>query len=223
MSISGKIIVGLPIVFVGAMWMVTPAQDFSETPNSGHQAISENRQVPVADEVPQTQVDIAVERARREVLMLDDIYKTSIVLITQHYVNTDDDLPAGEAFKILFQKMSDKGWHQVRLIDASGEPLNDDNSPKVGFEETAVQQLVAGKTIYDEVIQVDGRRFLQSATALRVVMEKCIICHSNYEGLAAGQAIGALSYKVPIFNSPEPQSLQTPTPQTPTLQTQSKQ
>jgi len=49
--------------------------------------------------------DFALERARREVRLLDDMYKTSIVLITEHYVNTADDLPAGEAFTLLFAKM----------------------------------------------------------------------------------------------------------------------
>ncbi len=35
----------------------------------------------------------ALERARREVRMLDDIYKTSIVLITTHYVDGKESLP----------------------------------------------------------------------------------------------------------------------------------
>ena len=61
-----------------------------------------------ADEAkPET--DAAVERARREVRMLDDIYKTSIVLITTHYVHDDDDLPAGAAFKALFAGVKEKG------------------------------------------------------------------------------------------------------------------
>ena len=70
-----------------------------------------------------------LERARREVKLLDDIYKTAIVLITQHYVQEDSDLPAGKAFKVLFAGMKEKGWHEVRLIDATGEPLNEENAP----------------------------------------------------------------------------------------------
>ncbi len=42
-----------------------------------------------------------VDRARREVKMLDDIYKTSIVLITTHYVDDKHSLPAGAAFRAL--------------------------------------------------------------------------------------------------------------------------
>ena len=47
--------------------------------------------------------DPAVERARREVRMLDDIYKTAIVLVTENYVHDDTDLAAGSAFKALFE------------------------------------------------------------------------------------------------------------------------
>ena len=39
--------------------------------------------------------DAALERTRKTVRMLDDVYKTAVVLITEHYVNDTDDLPAG--------------------------------------------------------------------------------------------------------------------------------
>lgn len=151
----------------------------------------------------ETKVDAAVETARREVKMLDDIYKTSIVLITQHYVHTDKDLPAGEAFKLLFESVSEKGWHDVRLMDASGEPLNDENIPKKGFERDAVKEILAGKASVDKIVTVDGKRYLLAATAIPVVMEKCIMCHDNYADLPKGKAIGAMSYKIPIYD-PKP-------------------
>lgn len=155
------------------------------------------QETPAADE----KKDLPLERARREVRLLDDMYKTSIVLITEHYVNTADDLPAGEAFKLLFSAMESKGWHEVRLIDASGEPLNDENDPKEGFETTAVKEIVGGKAIYDEVVtDKDGKRFLRAATAIPVVMDKCIMCHDNYADLPKGKAIGMVGYKVPIFD-----------------------
>lgn len=144
--------------------------------------------------------DAAVERARREVRMLDDIYKTSIVLITTHYVEDDNDLPAGSAFKALFAAVEKNGWHKVRLVDASGEPVNDENKPKKGFEKKAVEQLLKGKPSWDEVVEEDGKRYLYAATAIPVVMEKCIMCHENYKGVPKGKAIGALSYRVPILD-----------------------
>lgn len=144
--------------------------------------------------------DPAVERARREVLMLDDIYKTSIVLITEHYVNDDTDLAAGSAFKALFEAVSKKGWHDVRLVDATGEPYSDLNLPKDGFEKNAINQLLGGKGAVDKVVEEGDKRFLLAATAIPVVMEKCIMCHENYRDVAKGKAIGALSYKVPILD-----------------------
>jgi len=144
--------------------------------------------------------DVPLERARREVRLLDDIYKTSIVLITQHYVNDDEDLAAGSAFKALFAAVEEKGWHQVRLLDATGEPYNDENTPKEGFEKRAVASLLAGEASYDEVEQDGDRRYLRVATAIPVVMEKCILCHDNYRSVPKGQAIGALGYLIPILS-----------------------
>lgn len=142
--------------------------------------------------------DAAVERARREVRMLDDIYKTAIVLVTEHYVKSDTDLAAGSAFKALFEAVGKKGWHEARLVDATGQPYSDLNLPKDGFEKKAVAQLLAGKASFDEVVTEGGKRYLLAATAIPVVMEKCIMCHENYRDVKKGQAIGAVSYKVPV-------------------------
>ncbi len=141
-----------------------------------------------------------VERARREVRMLDDIYKTSIVLITTHYVDGKESLPAGSAFKALFAEVKKKGWHEVRLLDATGDPYEPTNAPQEGFEKRAVAKLLAGQPAYDEVVTEEGKRYLLAATAIPVVMDKCILCHENYRGLPAGKAIGALGYKVPILD-----------------------
>ncbi len=142
--------------------------------------------------------DPAIERTRKQVRMLDDLYKTSIVLITTHYVEEDSDLAAGDAFQALFKTMKDKGWHEVRLLDATGEPYDDDNSPKDAFEKQAVKQLKAGKSYVDEVITKDGKPYLRAATAIPVVMKKCVMCHDHYADVPEGQAIGALGYTIPI-------------------------
>jgi len=143
--------------------------------------------------------DPAVERTRKTVRMLDDIYKTAVVLITEHYVNDDDDLPAGTAAIALFDAIEKKGWHKVRLIDVSGEPYDDDNVAKDRFEKQVVMLFASGKSDYkDEVITRDGKRFLRAATPIPVVMEKCTMCHENYKAAKPGQAIGALSYTIPI-------------------------
>ena len=142
----------------------------------------------------------AVERARREVRMLDDIYKTTIVLVTENFVHDDTDLAAGSAFKALFEAVSKKGWHDVRLVDATGGPYNDLNLPRAGFEKDAIKQIVEGKSAVDKVVVEGDKKFLLAATPIPVVMEKCIMCHENYRDVAKGKAIGALSYKVPILD-----------------------
>ncbi len=152
-----------------------------------------------ADEAKQAK-DPAVERARREVRMLDDIYKTTIVLITTHYVHDDKDLPAGSAFKALFAAVKEKGWHEVRLLDATGDPYEETNKPQEGFEKKAIKQILDGKAVYEEVVTEGDKRFLRSATAIPVVMDKCIMCHENYRNVPKGKAIGALGYKVPILD-----------------------
>lgn len=147
-----------------------------------------------------------LERARRDVRMLDDIYKTGIVAITQHYVNDKDTIPAGTAFKVVFAAAQQKGWHQVRLVDASGEAIEDINLPIDEFEKMATKKLVGGESWVEEVEVRDGVSHLRVATAIPVVNEKCVMCHSNYEGTPKGQAIGALTYLVPINGKLKPVS-----------------
>jgi len=134
-------------------------------------------------------------RARREIKLLDDIYKTAIVLITKHYVEENSDLPAGEAFKVLFAGMKEKGWHEVRLLDATGEPLNSENAPQDDFERNALKALLAGKPYYEEQTERDGKVYLRAATPIPIVMEKCTMCHSNYKDQ---KTVGALGYTLPL-------------------------
>ncbi|MCC6509547.1 MAG: DUF3365 domain-containing protein [Pirellulaceae bacterium] len=164
---------------------------FSLPVGSSHAAQPQN----AAASQPQ---DAAVERTRKQVRMLDGIYKNAIVLVTTHYVTEKSDLPAGGAFKKLFEVAKKEGWHEVRLLDATGDPYEPANAPETAFEKRAIKELVAGKTYVDEVVEKDGKRFLHAATAIPVVMKKCVMCHDNYANLPEGKAIGALGYTVPI-------------------------
>lgn len=145
-----------------------------------------------------TKRDPLLERTRREVRMLDDLYKGAIVSITQHYVNDKDTIPAGTAFKSLFVAVEKKGWHKVRLLDATGEPYSDENVAEDGFEKNAIKALVAGKASVEAIEVRNGTRHLRVVTPIPVVFEKCIMCHDNYRDVPKGKAIGALSYTVPI-------------------------
>jgi hypothetical protein len=143
-------------------------------------------------------VDRALERTRKTVRMLDDIYKSAVVLITDKYVNDETDFAAGSAAIALFQAVKEKGWHEVKLLDVSGEPYNDENVARDAFEKQAVRQLKAGQAYFDRVERRDDGRYLRAATALPVVLEKCIMCHENYRQAKEGEPIGMLSYTLKI-------------------------
>ncbi|MCA9154392.1 MAG: DUF3365 domain-containing protein [Pirellulaceae bacterium] len=140
----------------------------------------------------------AVERTRKQVRMLDDIYKTAVVLITTHYVEEETDLSAGSAAKALFSAIKEKGWHDARLIDATGNPYNDENVAKDEFEKQAIEKLKNGESYVDEVVVKDGKPYLRAATIVPVVMQKCTLCHPHYEQAKKGAAIGAIGYTLPI-------------------------
>jgi len=144
------------------------------------------------------QRDLALEHGRETVKMLDDVYKTAIVLITDKYVHSEDDLPAGTAFIALFNAVKKKGWHEVRLLDATGEPIEANNSPRDDFEKAAIAAMKSGKDYYEKVVTTDGKRTLRAATSVPVVMKKCVMCHPHYEDAKQGEAIGALSYSIPL-------------------------
>jgi len=144
----------------------------------------------------ETQKD--VERARHTVRMLDDVYKSTIVLITDKYVNTESDYPAGSAAVELFSAVTKKGWHGVRLIDVTGAPYKDTNVARDAFEKEGVKQLKAGKDYYEQVVEENGKRYLRAITPVPVVMQKCVMCHPHYEDAKKGEPIGAITYKMPL-------------------------
>lgn len=140
----------------------------------------------------------AVERARKTVGMLDDVYKSTIVLITDKYVHSKQDYPAGRAAKKLFGEISKRGSHEVRLIDATGEPYDAQNVAQDNFDREGLKQLKAGKATYDQVVDRRGKPYLRAMTPVPVVMSKCVLCHDNYKNAMKGEPIGALTYTVPI-------------------------
>lgn len=147
---------------------------------------------------PKKKVDRPLERTRETVKMLDDIYKSAVVLITTHYVNEESDLAAGSAAIALFDAVKKKGWHEVRLLDATGDPIEANNSPQDAFEKAAVAKLKQGESWHEEVIEKDGKRYLRAATPVPVVLEKCTMCHDHYKQYKNGEPIGALSYTIRV-------------------------
>ncbi|MCA9191510.1 MAG: DUF3365 domain-containing protein [Planctomycetales bacterium] len=152
----------------------------------------------VVDGQDSAKSDAEVERGRATVKMLDNIFKQAIVLITDKYVHDEDDFPAGSAAVVWFKAISEAGPNSVRLIDASGDPYKATNVAQDEFEKAGIKELKAGKPYYDEVAVRDGKRVLRAVTAVPVVMDKCVMCHPHYKNVKPGEAIGAISYTVPL-------------------------
>lgn len=140
----------------------------------------------------------AIERSRRTVQTLDNIFKQTIVLVTDKYVNDDDDFAAGSAAVLLFQRISEGSDNTIRLIDATGDPYEPKNVAKDEFEKSGIAKLKQGAKTVDEVVTKDGKHYLRALTPVPVVMDKCIMCHSHYADVKPGAPIGAISYTVPI-------------------------
>lgn len=145
-----------------------------------------------------SETDSKVAHARKTVRMLDDIYKTAVVLITKTYVEDDSSTPAIEAAMALWEAMESKGWHKARLVDVTGDPYNSDNVAQSEFEKRSLKLLSADRPYIDQVSEEDGKPILEVVTAVPVVMEKCTLCHDNYKNVKPGQVVGAISYRIPI-------------------------
>jgi hypothetical protein len=161
-------------------------------PSGDRQARAQARTEPRAEPAA---ADPALERAREQVRMLDALYKNAVVSITKTYVNKQDDRPAIMIAKDIFGAMQKRGWHSARLVDATGEPLNEENAPRTDFEKEAYRRIRSGQPYFDRVIGEGKGRRLLAATVVPVVLPKCIECHENKK---VGEVLGFLRYELPI-------------------------
>jgi hypothetical protein len=136
----------------------------------------------------------ALARTREQVQMLDDLYKNAVVSITNAYVSQQADTPAATVAKEVFAAMHKKGYHNARLIDATGKPKNKENVAKTDFEKKAVTEIAAGKPSIEEVGEVAGKPVLRFATVVPSVLKQCAVCHGGKEG----RVLGAIVYELPI-------------------------
>lgn len=161
-------------------------------------ALADDKDTGSKPEVPPAVEPTPVEQARGTVKLLDNVYKQTIVLITEKYVHDDDDFPAGSAAVELFRRIAEGGSHHVRLIDVTGDPYEPENVAQSDFEKEAVKKIKEGAEFYERVHEKDGKRVLQAMTPVPVVLQKCVMCHSHYADAKPGEAIGALSYEIPL-------------------------
>lgn len=149
-------------------------------------------------EIATASEDLAVTRTRHQIEMLDTLYKSAIVLITDKYVTDPSKFSGASAAISLFDTMKENGYHEVRLVGLT-DILNNPaaNKPKDAFEEEAKKKLLAGEATHEEVVTLEGKRYLRKATPVPVVLEKCAMCHANFKDNDG--IIGTLSYTVPLI------------------------
>ena len=149
----------------------------------------------VTAETERRKDDPALERAREQVRMLDDLYKTAVVRISSTYVTKDDDVPAIMIAKQIFTAMRKNKWHSARLVDATGDPINDENSPSTDFEKEAFRVIRSGKPYFEKVEGEGDERRLLAATVVPAVNKNCVMCHP---GTKIGKVLGFIRYEVPV-------------------------
>ena len=187
-----------PLAVVALIAAVATIGRSDEKPTASRDQVAAAPAKPTQAAASATDDDPAIARARKTVQMLDDIYKNAVVLITDKYVHEEDDFPAGSAAVALFEAISKKGWHQVRLIDATGQPYEEKNVARDDFEKAGIARLKAGDAVYEQVVDVDGQRQYRALTPVPVVMKKCVMCHAHYADAKENEPIGAISYSVPV-------------------------
>jgi len=139
--------------------------------------------------------DPALERAREQVRMLDDLYKTAVISISKTYVTNQDDVPAIMIAKQVFTAMRKNKWHSARLVDGTGDPINDENSPTSDFEKEAFKAIRSGKPYFERVEGTGGDRRLFAATVVPAVIENCVKCHTAQK---MGDVLGFIRYEIPV-------------------------
>ncbi len=161
---------------IGTSWALTAAdKPGSQTPATGPDKV-------------------AVERTREQILMLDDLYKTAVVGISQTYAAQQFDTPAAVVAGAVFDAMKKKGWHEARLVDATGKPKRKDNVANTPFEKKAIEAIQSGKKYFEEIGEANGKPVLRAATIVPAVLKQCASCHNVKEG----DLLGAIVYEVQI-------------------------
>ena len=139
---------------------------------------------------PTSESDPWLERTRAQAKMLDDLFKVAVVDITNRY----DGPPAAKVAKAIFAAAKEKQYFDAKLLDATGSPQNEANTPADEFEKRAARAMIAGKAYVEEVVGKGKDRRLRVATVVPAVVEKCAKCH----GVKQGDVLGFLSYDIPI-------------------------
>ncbi len=160
--------------------------DFSEEPKKPLQALNDLYKSVMYEKL---------DHARETVQILDDVFKTYIILITAEYVDDPSVLSAATLSKKVFETMNKKGWYKTRLLDATGTPFNPENNPVDDFEREAIKAMHSGLNYFEKIEKIGGKDHLRAATSVHAVMKGCIACHPDRK---FGDLLGAIAYSVPL-------------------------
>jgi hypothetical protein len=94
--------------------------------------------------------------------------------------------------KQVIKQLEGKGWPQARLFASHDRPLNPENSPADDFERAAAAAFKKGGVSFE---QVRGGE-LRYATDIRIVDQKCIMCHVRNK---EGDLVGGVSYRIKVL------------------------
>jgi hypothetical protein len=139
----------------------------------------------------QANEDPAVTAARRQVQMLDALYKNAVVSITERYQRGQ---PAIMVAKDVFEAMHKGKYHSARLVDATGSPLGETSEPATPFEKKAAKAMQDGKDYLEEVVGEGKERKFLAATRVPAVHKRCAECH----GVEEGDLLGFIRYELPL-------------------------
>jgi len=134
---------------------------------------------------------VTLAEGRRQVRMMDELYKTAVVATHKMYVQ-DPGTPAAVIWaKQVINGVKGKGWPDARIFATHDRPLNPENTPVDDFERSAAAAFRQGKTSFEQVTPNE----LRYATDIRILDKKCIMCHVRSK---EGDLAGGVSYRVPL-------------------------
>lgn len=132
---------------------------------------------------------------KRAVRMMDDIYKIGVLTTHSMYVREPGTAAAVTWAKQVIRQVRARGWPDAHVFDATGRPLNPENSPQDTFERDALEAFRKGKASFE---RVEGDR-LRYASSIPTVDESCVTCHVRSK---VGDLAGGVSYSV-LLDGPD--------------------
>lgn len=135
---------------------------------------------------------VSLAEGRRQVRMMDDIYKAAVISTHKMYVQ-DPGTPAAVIWaKQVIKQLEGKGWPESRLFASHDRPLNPENAIADDFERAAAVAFKSGKTSFE---QVKGGE-LRYATDIRIIDRKCVMCHVRNK---EGDLLGGVAYRIKVL------------------------